>query len=561
MNLRAPPPGSDRAPPREAATRRDLVVLSIIVLAPLVLFADKPVHVDDPLFLWSAQQIRRDPADFFGFPVNWNGTLQPFAEVTKNPPLACYLLAGCSLVAGWNEIGLHCAFSGLAVITAIGMYALARRFCRHPLCATCIAVGTPAFLVTGTTLMGDMLLLACWCWAIEFWWRGLDTGRTGDFVAAGLCTAAAVLSKYFGVALFPLLACLTLVRPGAKRHWLAWLAIPLLIVAGYEWYGYAKYDRVLIADAIFYASKAQYDTLYVPLAAKAAGSVIYVGGCFVTALLLAPFVWSLRTLAVLAIATLVSVGILVAVGHLRELPIRQAAAVDGNAVAHLAVFALAGIQLLALVTVDAWRHPRWDTLVLVLCFAGTWLFAAGVNWTINARSLLTMSPVVGILVVRQLEHRFGAATWGNKVAWSVGILSGCAVAGSLVVAWGDYRTAVATRHSAEAVGRQYAESPRTLRFQGHWGFQYYLQRYGAKAADYESDTCQAGDLLAVPKFGNLLRPPTAEQAKLIDTVAVPYDCDVATVGMDRQALFYAQAAFPFRLIDQPPAECLIYQFR
>ena len=46
------------------------VAAAVAVLAP---FARKAFNVDDPLFLWTARQIARDPADFFGFNVNWYG--------------------------------------------------------------------------------------------------------------------------------------------------------------------------------------------------------------------------------------------------------------------------------------------------------------------------------------------------------------------------------------------------------------------------------------------------------------------------------------------------------
>jgi hypothetical protein len=140
-------------------------------------------------------------------------------------------------------------------------------------------------------------------------------------------------------------------------------------------------------------------------------------------------------------------------------------------------------------------------------------------------------------------------------------LSGCAIAVALLVAWGDYRTAVVTRRAAEEIGRVYAKSADPLRFQGHWGFQYYLEKQGATAADYAKDVYHSGDLVVVPKFASLLRPPKADQARLIDKIRIPYDCNIATVALELEALFYAQAAFPFRAIDQPPAECWVYEYR
>ena len=104
----------------------------------------KAFHIDDPLFLKAAQQIRSNPLDFYGFRVNWYGTEQPMWEVTKNPPLGSFFIALAAEVAGWSEVALHLAFLLPAVAAALGTLALARRFCTHPLIATFAAVATPA---------------------------------------------------------------------------------------------------------------------------------------------------------------------------------------------------------------------------------------------------------------------------------------------------------------------------------------------------------------------------------------------------------------------------------
>src|SRR5438270_5558613 len=45
-----------------------LVVVTTAALAP---FLNKAFHIDDPLFLWMAQQIAKHPLDPYGFEVNW----------------------------------------------------------------------------------------------------------------------------------------------------------------------------------------------------------------------------------------------------------------------------------------------------------------------------------------------------------------------------------------------------------------------------------------------------------------------------------------------------------
>src|SRR5690348_379808 len=84
-----------------------LAAAAIVLLLP---FAGKAVHIDDPLFIWSAKQIVAHPFDPYGFSVNWYGVTRAMHEVTKNPPGAAYYMALAGAAAGWSETALHLAF-------------------------------------------------------------------------------------------------------------------------------------------------------------------------------------------------------------------------------------------------------------------------------------------------------------------------------------------------------------------------------------------------------------------------------------------------------------------
>jgi len=107
-------PRAGRLGPRAAGgastTSSDLGYLIVAALFALVPFLGKPVHLDDPLFVWTAQQIQEHPSDFYGFDVNWYGAPMPMSKVFKNPPLAAYYIAAVASVAGYNEFALHAAF-------------------------------------------------------------------------------------------------------------------------------------------------------------------------------------------------------------------------------------------------------------------------------------------------------------------------------------------------------------------------------------------------------------------------------------------------------------------
>src|SRR5450631_4002108 len=114
-------------------TRHPNWVLTVAVLVMLVPFLNKPFNIDDPLFIWSARQIHAHPANPYGFSVNWYGKAMPMWVVTKNPPLACYYLAGAAAVFGWSEFALHAAFLLPALAAILGTHRLARQFCHQPM--------------------------------------------------------------------------------------------------------------------------------------------------------------------------------------------------------------------------------------------------------------------------------------------------------------------------------------------------------------------------------------------------------------------------------------------
>jgi hypothetical protein len=118
--------------PTSAGRPTGALLVVALTVAALLPFLGKPFHIDDPLFLWSAQQIRRDPFDFYGMPVNWYGVEQPLHAVTKNPPLTPYAIAAASRILGFGERALHAAFLVPAGAAVAGTWWLAARLAAPP---------------------------------------------------------------------------------------------------------------------------------------------------------------------------------------------------------------------------------------------------------------------------------------------------------------------------------------------------------------------------------------------------------------------------------------------
>src|SRR5260370_6697650 len=77
-----------------------LTVLTSLCLLP---FSGRAFHIDDPLFVWTAQHITKHPLDPYNFPVVWYSVpAMPVSRITKNPPLACYYAAAIAKIGGWS---------------------------------------------------------------------------------------------------------------------------------------------------------------------------------------------------------------------------------------------------------------------------------------------------------------------------------------------------------------------------------------------------------------------------------------------------------------------------
>ncbi len=153
------------------------VWLCLIVVMCLTPFAGKAFHIDDPLFVWTARHILHHPLDPYGFIVNWNSTEEAMSAVTKNPPLCSYYLAAAGGVLGWSELSMHASMILPAALAVVGTFLLASRLCPRPFEAALCTFLAPVFLVSGTGVMCDVMMLAFWVWAIVLWMRGIDENR------------------------------------------------------------------------------------------------------------------------------------------------------------------------------------------------------------------------------------------------------------------------------------------------------------------------------------------------------------------------------------------------
>jgi 4-amino-4-deoxy-L-arabinose transferase-like glycosyltransferase len=527
--------------------------LALVVVGALMPFLAKPFNIDDPLFIWAAKQIHAHPGNPYGFNVNWGWTEFPMWKVTENPPLACYYVALAAGIFGWSEMALHFAFLLPAIAVILGTHRLAKKFCDQPLLAALVTLFTPVFLVSSTSVMCDVPMLAFWVWAVVFWLEGTEQNDFRKLAAAGLLIALAEMTKYYGACLVPLLAAYSAANRRPVRSWAQCLLIPLAVLCAYQYATQAAYGYSLLFRAMDFASFSNGFFGFSKFS-RSLIALTFAGGGMASSVFFMPLLWRRRALGTLiACAVLVAVSLLFNDAFWKNYGAIQGAA-QMSAKIQMIFWASGGWCVLALTATDLLCRRDARSLLLALWVMGTFIFAAFCNWTVNARSILPLVPAVAILIVRRLEQN--KTTRPNAVKFCLTV----SAAFALLVTWSDFSQAVAVRQSTEQVRDKYGRSAGTLWFQGHWGFQFYMEAFGAVTVDFKHLGLKLGEILVVPASNTSTQLPDARNTRLLDVVTVSGPAWLTTWNPAEGAGFYASAngPLPFAFGHVPPETVFVY---
>jgi hypothetical protein len=559
--------GTDRGV-RTAAIKADLLpnlagwrgrysqlLLAGLTLLCLLPFSGRAFHVDDTLFVWAAQQIAKHPLDPYGFRLIWDKYDLPMAEITQNPPLVSYYEALIGCTAGWSERALHLGSLLAPLALVLGTYRLARGLTGMPLLAALATLLTPAVLVSASSVMCDTMMVALWVWAAVFWIEGIEAPRPLFLMAAGLLVSAAVLAKYFGMALVPLLLVYGLAKTRRVGNWALYMMIPIVALAGYEFWTAQLYGHGLLSRAAEFA-RFQREYAKEPLLATALVGASFTGGCALPALLFAPFLWSRRWIAGGAMVS----GFAAAAVARGEIQLGlQMGGDTALAVRHqhwvllavqLTLCIAGGLSALALVVTDYWERRDADSIFLGLWVAGTFIFASFLNYTVNVRSVLPLVPAVGILLARRCERRSSVHPKKMLYGFAGALLLSAVV--SLCVAQGDAALANSARRAADVLKQRTQDQNAKLWFSGHWGFQYYMQTLGAGALDYDASEVGPGDFIALPQNNVVeLRGIPRQLIASSESIALPLHSWASTICAGLGAGFYSSYWGPLPYVFGP----------
>jgi len=465
-----------------------VAIIIAAILLPLVCVLNRPFHLDDTLFIYTARQVLKAPLDPYGFMVNWEGSTKPMWAETKNPPLISYYLAMMMAFFNEKEWVLHASFLPFVFLCLWSFYQIGKRFSRSPLFGLALFAATPAFMVSASTLMADIPSLAVSLWALTLFIAGNEKRSSRLLIAAHLLVGIAMLIKFSAV-IFVLLFLVYHFLYNKKKKYLFFFAIPLGIFLAWHLYSLALYQYSHIGISM----KFSYDIkrLYKPWFEQGFALLTFLSGCSASLVFLIA-----RTFDGFS---------------KRRLPVLLSAFVGGLAAAYARVFlsySLSEAVLIALLTVASLgmigsiagtlalsgnarsktENASWrDNVFLGLWFFIALAFVFFISWSIAARFILLVIPPMSLVFVNILYSR--KALYRRSVVAGVFLaylMSALILYQDTQMAWG-FKTLVSFVEDELKLPRE------KTYFLMDWGFKYYLEEKGYRGIDITKTVPRSGD--------------------------------------------------------------------
>ena len=467
-------------------------ILPVLLLLP---FVGKAYHIDDVMYLWAAQQIQSTPADFYGFIINWYGYEQLMHEANQNPPLLSYYLAFVTAITGWSEISVHFWLLVPAVLFSLGVLNLAKILSLPQVPAVLITILSPVYLISSTTVMTDVTMSAFFVWAVWYWLRGMSGENHLNFIVSSVLICCAVLTKYFALSLVPLLFAYTLWEKKQLKPYLLYLIIPVLCMCLFEYLTYLNYGHGLLFSAAGYTLSEGGDG-FLSRVSRIFNGFVFVGGCLLNVLFLTFFLLKKKWLASLVLFIILFSFVAVQFSNSLESVFPFLPYLPRYVSLQYFLYLTIGATLVYLSIYDFLRFKDPASSLVVLWVMGCFLFLAVVNWSVTARNVLPMLPALALIVARRFDGDFSLFGQTKFVSYSIVFLPAMLL--SLMFVKADVAEANNQRQAAEKIATMTSAYKGQVWFFGHWGFQYYMERNGAKPYADKKTVFQLGDIVVMP---------------------------------------------------------------
>jgi len=509
-----------------------IVAAWVLVQIPFLLTA---IRVDETNIIRIAEQIERQPSDPYSFYINWGGIDDEAFHILANPPGVPYWLALWGSAFGWSESVLHASMVPFGAIALLGFALLAREFNVDPRLGTLLMIASPAFFLCAQVVMPDIAMFAGFVVAMAAAMRYRRTGERWLVPLGFVAGALTPFLKYNGSLVGPLLAIIWLYGRGRRMGLFVIMAGPAVGLGAWSFWSLMYYGRIHLLTIAEFESAGITNIMT---------AVIGFFGLGVVPLVLATMK-SPRGLSNGALHLVTALG-----GIMMAVLANTLLAVDPPYAVMFGVSAAIGFRFAVvwgLVLFNWIREKGVEDAVLLGWVAIVMWFQFGLLFA-SVRYLLPMLPPVILIILR---HRL--VDMSGRLA-RVG-LAACIVL-SVSVAIGDARSSNLYRRFVHEVAiPEVANRTGRFFFDGHWGFQYYMEPVGGQILNYfKQPKWQVGDVLVIARvpFPSYSHPtPTkAIDFELTEYVWSP-EWPVRAVDCSAWANFYGPGVLSCKGISLP----------
>jgi 4-amino-4-deoxy-L-arabinose transferase-like glycosyltransferase len=453
------------------------LLLATVVLVP---FLDKAFTIDDTMFLRQAEQLLNDPVHPTAFEMVWSESTEPrrMSAIMPSGPGMAYLLVP-SVASGGHEWIAHLEQLLLLALAIAATAALALRLGGSPDAARAAALllaATPAALAMAGTAMPDIPAMAFGALGLErvLAWRDDQHGHQCLVATAALALAALARPH-----LLLLLAIAALALPRDFLARASWRKTRLMAFLPIALAPAAVVGLTLLTRDPEGAPSAWLGAAQTFSSLKNLASNVAAFGVHWTLVLPFSLPWAALRWRALVRQPLLCVAAL-------GLALVLFPASDGRFLWLVPVIALTASALWD-VFADGFR--RRDAVQLVL---GLWLLlplAVTPYPHMPSKYLLASAPAAAILIGRSVALRSRAF---SRVLVGATVAAGVALGVAILHA--DASFAELGRRAAAEWITPHVAAGRRVWFAGHWGFQWYAERAGARPLTSTPPYPERGDL-------------------------------------------------------------------
>lgn len=222
---------------------------------------NKAFHVDDTFHLEAAQQILKDPLRPMSGMIRWDKPEATPIHTGNQPPLLFYMIAGMSLIFGFNEIGLHLLTALFSFLALYWFYKAATLLygSGKPVFLLALLGFCPAFVVN-QNLMTDVPVLALLLGVLYYMLLAGRSNQPRHYIIAMCLLAAGCLIKYTFLPVFATVFTLFIFRKQYRN--LRFLLIPAGLLIVWSLWNYWEFGSIHILERRAVPAFSRWDILW-----------------------------------------------------------------------------------------------------------------------------------------------------------------------------------------------------------------------------------------------------------------------------------------------------------